>query len=627
MRRKNKLAKSSAQKNNFDKKLVFSLNQSKIPNWSQLKYVSQFLNKREKNIINIGILVILVSLAFLGTRLYIYHIKPVPAFGGIYTENLTGKPQFINPLYSSINTADSDIASLIYSGLLKKDANSQLVPDLAENFKISKDELVYTFNLKKDVRWHDGEHFNSDDVIFTYQAIGNNEYKSPLKISFDGVRIQKIDEYSVEFSLNEPYAAFLELLTTGIMPAHLWQQIPPNAAHLADSNLKPIGTGPYKFKSLTKDKKTGVIHAYTLEANKNYHNDQPHISEIIFRFSPNFLEGIKALNEGRVEGLDYLPKEYKKDIVSVNSYQFHYLEQPQLTALFFNLAREGVLSKKEIRQALAYALNKEQLIAEDERNFIQIINNSILPIFSDYQNNEIETYSYNPEKAKELLDKEGWKTVEVVPAPAAAEADQTSEDNETAPAAEVAQAPEQEIIPGTWRKKGNDLLKIIITTVDQADSLAVAEKIKTAWEVINVQVEVNMVNAEDIQNQTIKSRDYDILLFGIILGADPDQYAFWHSSQIGANGLNLSNYNNKKIDELLEDGRVTSNLELRYEKYNEFQKIISQDVPAIFLLSQKYPYLQTSRVKGFGIQSIIVPADRFNDVTNWYIKTKKQFVW
>ncbi len=603
-----------ASRGNFDKKLILSLNSSKIPSLNQFKYIGQFLNRQEKKIIRFSSIIIIISLIFLGTRFYFLHIKPAPAFGGSYTENLTGAPQFINPLYSSINTVDSDIVSLVYSGLLKKDLNNQLIPDLAEKFEMNDSETEYTFYLKKEVLWHDDKVLTADDIIFTYQAIVANDYKSPLKVSFEGVIIERIDDYTVKFILQEPYSAFLELLTTGILPAHIWQQIPANAVHLADLNLKPIGTGPYKFKSLTKDK-NGVIHGYILEINKKYHNQKPHIKEIAFKFSPNFIEGINALNEGRVEGVDYIPKEYQDKIIAPNGYNQYYLEQPQLTALFFNQTQLGALGDLHVRQALAYALNKEQIISDDDKNFMDVIDGPMLPIFNDYQNNEIETYQHDLAKAKQLLDNAGWLITEVQES-SNQEGDENSEETS-----------EPVIEPGIWRKKENNFLRVTITTVDQEDNTAIAKRIKSFWEELNVHVTIETISADLIQNEIIKPRNYQILLFGIILGADPDQYAFWHSSQIGSNGLNLANYNNKQVDELLEDGRITGDKEVRQEKYKKFQKLITKDIPAIFLFSQKYPYLQTNRVKGFDMTSIVVPSDRFNNVTNWYIKTRRKITW
>ncbi|MFA5318070.1 MAG: ABC transporter substrate-binding protein [Patescibacteria group bacterium] len=612
------IKKRKAGDNDTDKKLIRSLNESKMPSINQFRYIGQFLSKKERKIINVSLGVIAVSLLILSVSFYRNNVELVATKGGNYTEALTGSPKLINPLYSSINTIDSDISSLVFSGLLKKDNDNKLIPDLAEKFEVSEDQKIYTFFLKEDIVWHDETNFSADDVVFTFNAIGNSEYKSPLKLSFEGVKVEKIDEQTVKFILNEPYAAFLELLTVGIMPVNLWQQIPPEAANLADLNLKPMGTGPYKFQSLTKDK-NGSIKSYELELNKDYFDKKPYIEKITFKFSPVFSESVAMLNEGRAEGIDYLPKEYEEKISSRNSYNLNYISQPQFTALFFNQNNLGALSDKRVRQALAYALNKAEITSHLQA---EVIDNPVLPMFNEYYNPNNFKYEYDAEKAALLLENAGWKVVEVKPV------ENNEQDNQGDGEGEDSQEiVEPTIEPGQWRKKGDEFLIITITTVDQTESAQVAEAIQNAWEAINVKTNLNILPSQSIQNDAIKSRAYQILLYGIILGSDPDQYPFWHSSQIGPGGLNLANYNNKEVDALLEDGRITNNQEIRKEKYLKFQELIINDLPAIFLYTQKYPYLQSNKIKGFNTSAITLPSDRFNNVVNWYINTKKKIVW
>lgn len=621
----------SAEYGQVDKKLIFSLNKSRIPTSRQLKYVGQFLSKKEKRIITVSLAIILVSGIFLSIRFYINHVKIAPKDGGTYTEGLVGSPKLINPLYASVNNIDNDISCLIYSGLLKRDKDNKLVPDLAEKFEISSDEKEYTFYLRKDVHWHNKSEFTADDVIFTFNAIADSEYKSPLKLSFEGTEIEKIDDYTIKLILNEPYAAFLELLTTGILPQELWSQIPPSSANLAELNLKPIGTGPYKFKSLTKDK-AGNIKLYELEVNNKYYDKKPYLQNLTFKFFSSFQEGVNALNEGRIEGIDFLPKEHEEEIVAKNNYTYHRLNQPQLSALFLNQDRLGVLIDKRVRQALAHAVSKQEIIATTSPQYTYSIDGPILPMFTEYYNQEIKKYEYDLAKAKQLLDQAGWKIVEVK------EDREEGEDEEIPkPRQDGVRDPDSHvgtkenetpaIEHGTWRKKGEEYLILSLTTVDQPDNIIVAELIKNFWEKLNIKINMDIVSSDLIQNEIIKPRNYQILLYGEILGADPDQYPFWHSSQIGSSGLNLANYNNKKADELLEDARITNNVQTRVEKYKEFQNIIADDLPAIFLYSRNYTYLQDKKIKGFGMTSITIPSDRFNNIGNWYIKTGRRIVW
>lgn len=588
-----------------DKKLIFSLRRSHLPNWSQLQYIGQFLSNQEKKIIQVCAAIIVINFIFLGFVFYKNNITLAPAAGGSYTEIITGTPKFINPLYSSINNVDGDLVALIYSGLLTRTKDGGLKPDLAEKFDISEDGKVYTFYLKEKILWQgqDKTPLTANDVVFTFQAIKNPEYKSPLRVSFTGVEINKADERTVKFMLTEPYAAFLELLTFGILPASIWEQITPAAANLAEFNLKPVGSGPYGFKSLTKDK-SGNIRSYELEANKYYFGQKPYINTIIFKFSPLFGEGVSALNEGKAEGMDYLPQEYENKITN-NNLNRYYLTQPQYAALFFNQNNLGGLKDARVRQALAFALDKISLAALFPHT--QIIDGPILPLFSEFYNDAITKYNFDADKARALLKEAGWQVTEVP-------------ENEATTTTDL-------LAGEKWQKKGEEWLIVTITTIDQPDTMQAAEFIKQAWAAINVKVNINAVPAQLIQTEVTRPRNYQVLLYGVVLGGDPDQYPFWHSSQIGPSGLNLANYANKEIDILLEDGRITTDNGARQEKYKKFQEIIARDLPAIFLYSQSYPYLQNNKIKGFDTQTIIIPSDRFANITNWYINTRKKIVW
>ena len=591
----------------IDKKLIFSLHRSQLPNCSQLKYVGQFLSNQEKKIIQVCSAVIIINFIFLGFIFYKHNVKLAPASGGSYTEAITGAPKFINPLYSAINNVDGDLAALIYSSLLTRDKNGGLAPDLAGKITVSEDGKIYTFYLKENAVWHDKTPLTANDVVFTFQAIKNPEYKSPLRVSFTGVEIEKVDERAVKFILTEPYAAFLELLTFGILPASAWEPIVPAAANLAELNLKPLGSGPYAFKSLTKDK-AGNIKSYELEANKQYFREKPYISTVIFKFFPLFGDGVNAINEGKVEGIDYLPQEYENKITNKNNLNQYYLTQPQFTALFFNQNNLGALKDARVRQALAFALDKTSLAALFPHT--QIIDSPILPMFTEFYNESVAKYDFNVDQARSLLNAAGWQVTEVPTANASEGATTTN------------------VLPGDrWQKKGDEWLTLTIATIDQPDTVQVAEFIKKAWEAINVKVTVNAVPAQLIQTEVTRPRNYQVLLYGLVLGADPDQYPFWHSSQIGPSGLNLTNYINKEVDILLEDGRITTNKSTRQEKYNKLQEIIARDLPAIFLYSQSYPYLQNNKIKGFDTQAITIPSDRFSNIVNWYINTRKKIVW
>lgn len=605
----------------LDKKLVYSLSKSRIPNLRQFKYLGKYLKARELWLLRISILVIIVCLFIISARFYITHLETVPVVGGTYVEGLIGAPKYINPLYASVSDVDNDISRLIYSSLFKRDKNGELMNDLVLDYKVSDDNKVYTFKIRQDVLWHDGARLTVDDIIFTYNAIKDNQYRSPLKTGFVGVDIERVDNERISFALSDPYAAFLELLTFGILPADLWALIQPESASLHELNLKPVGSGLYKFDSLAKDKQ-GNIKEYKIVVNENYYGQKPFI-KLAFRFFPSFEEAVEALNNNSVDGLSYLPQNFKENVITPKTLNFHKLYLPQLTVIFFNSKENIALGDKAVRQALAHAIDRNQIINEVLEGGAYIIDGPILPNSFVY-NNEIKKYDYNILKAKELLDNTDWQEVIITEEDIVkAEENLNSEDEVIRTGAEI----KIRLGIGSWRKKNDEYLTVRLTTVERNENKAIIEAIKVFWEAIGVKTEIEVMPPSRIQAEVLKPRFYEVLFYGQVVGADPDPYAFWHSSQANEDGFNIANYNNKEVDKLLEDARITSDRGERQKMYREFQEILTEELPAFYIYSPVYTYPQTKAVKGFEVNNIFLPSDRLANVADWYMETGKKLIW
>jgi peptide/nickel transport system substrate-binding protein len=593
--------KNSASKaSELDRKLILNLKKSRIPSWEQLKHVNKVLSKKERLIIGICAAIFCAALFTMAGAYYFEHRIFVPRNGGEYIEGLVGAPQFINPLYSLSNDVDMDISRLVFSGLMRVTPEGNIEPDLAESYEVSEDGKTYTFHIRGDARWHDGDQVTADDILFTFDSILNPNLSSPWAVSFRGVEIEKIDDLTIRFILEDAFSPFLSTLTVGILPAHLWQDIPTTGFQLTEFNRKPIGSGPYKFKSFTKDKK-GMIHSYSLERNDNYYAKAPYIEKIIFKFYPTFEEGVNALNNKNVQGLSYLPSESRDKIRGRSDLVYHEPSMPQYTGLFFNQKKRSELKDIEFRQALAYANDKEAIVNNVLRNKAAAIHAPILEGYVGYHP-EIEKFEFNPQKAEELLDETDWTYL--------SEGDtfraiMTEAENEEGETVETRQD-----------------FTLTITTIDTAENIAVAEALRDQWEKVGIKVEVLTYSTSQLQREIIKNYDFEILLFGEILGVDPDPFPFWHSSQIDS-GLNLAQLANRDIDALLEDARTTVDPEVRQEKYKKFQDIIAEKLPAIFLYSPTYTYPVTKKVKGVNIERMAIPSHRFSGITDWYIKTKR----
>ena len=169
------------------------------------------------------------------------------------------------------------------------------------------------------------------------------------------------------------------------------------------------------------------------------------------------------------------------------------------------------------------------------------------------------------------------------------------------------------------------MLSLKLVTSDTVEYNHAAKLIESMWQELGIQTEIILVPAKDISREVLKERNYDVLLYGMIVGDDPDQYPFWHSSQIAFPGLNLSQYVNRSVDTLLEEAREKTDEIEQVEVYTKFQEQLLADVPAIFLYMPTYTYLIGDKVQGFDVVRISHPADRFNSIETWYTKTKR--VW
>ncbi|NUM25570.1 MAG: hypothetical protein HUU49_02990 [Candidatus Buchananbacteria bacterium] len=619
----------------MDKKLIYSLGNKRIPNFRQLKHLPKILKPKERATFTGLVALVIVSVIFIVTTFYLRNFLPTPTVGGEYVEGLIGAPQYINPILSQTNDVDSDIARLIFSGLLKYDSELQLVPDLAASWEASEDQKTYTFTLKQGIKWHDGQTLDADDVIFTFQSIQDPDFKSPLLISFRGVTIQKIDDLTVKFTLPEVFPAFLEVLTFGILPEHIWGTIPAINANLTEYNLKPVGSGPWKFKSLAKDR-LGNIKSYVLVPNPDYYGPQPYIEKLTFNFYPDFQTAVVALKNNSAEGISFLPKEFKSQLAGEKSLNFNSFYLPQYTAVFFNQKENEALKEKSVRQALAYGIDKSKILSEALGLEGEIIDGPILPI--PIEQNSDKKINFDVAKANQLLEDAGWKQItpqqyqEYLAKKTAA----TNQDTATTTAPEIltpttttedaqAKTETETEEQGFYRQKGENILTITLTTVNQPENSKAAELIKEFWEAIGVKVNLVIVEGSKIRREVIKTRNYEALLFGIIVGSNPDPYPFWHSSQIQDPGLNLALFANREVDKLLEEAKITENAEEQVQKYQRFQEILATELPAIFLHTPTYSYVVDKKIKGINIGRVIIPADRFNNIQDWYIKTERRY--
>ncbi len=635
---------SSASYKNLDKKLISGLKSSRFPTWPQFKYLGRFLSVKEKRCLIAALSVVGATLLFWLGVVVKTHITLLPDSGGEYIEALIGQPKYLNPIFSASNEVDGDLTPLIYSGLFRYSNDKKLLPDLAMDYSVSADKKTYTIALRHDVKWADNELFDANDVVFTVELIQNPEVGSPLAPAFQGITIAKIDDYRVSFTLKEPFAPFLNSLTLGILPEHIWADITPGSIRLAKNNIQPIGTGPWQFSKMVKDD-TGIIQSYSLTRNDKYYQKLPYLKTLTFKFYSDYNQAIEALRGQTVQAISFLPNNLKEKITSKNIATYS-LFLPQYTALFFNDNQQANLKDSDVRQALAMGINKETVVREALSGNGGVINAPILPGQLGYYP-DIKIITNSVDSANALLDK-NWTRIQPeeyfnirsadLLKERQTEIDVIKKNPSSTPAMvsnamekiqqEISQSIRAEMTSGQtfYRKhKAGKILSLTITTADTPEYRQTAEVITGMWRALGIQTAILTSEPRQISRAVIKDRSYQILLYSEIVGADPDLYPFWHSSQTEYPGLNLAQYANRAADNILEDARAASSTAEREKLYKQFQDIINKDLPAIFLYTPYYNFVASKEIKGININNILSPADRYNGLDNWYIKTSWQW--
>ncbi len=554
-------------------------------NWAA---IGKILTFRDKLIVALLSLSALVSFVVLVYHAYISNTKEIPKIGGEYVEGIVGQPMYINPLLSQTSEADADIAQLVYSGLFTYDNEGKAVPDLAQSYEVSEDKKIYTVHLRQDVIWHDGQPFSAEDVYFTVTALLDPMYKSPLRQNWQGVVVSIVDQKTIQFELKNPYAGFLDNLTLGILPKHVWENIASEKFALADYNLRPIGTGPYMFSDFQKDS-NGTILTYKLVADKKNYFGEAYISRMTFNFYEDEETLLAAFNKKEVMGMSSISPARLGEIKNKKSTALHELVIPRYFSLFFNQLKNEALAENSVRKALAISVSRKEIIDA-------VLFGKALPAYGPLLSNMKEyrdpgnLTENRLEEANKILDDAGW---------------QKGEDG--------------------IRKKSNTRLKFEIVTTDWSELAKTADILKKQWEKIGAEVEVKMLTISDLQQNYIRPREYDALLFGQAISFNPDLYPYWHSSQKRDPGLNLAMFDNSDADGLLENVRQELDEAKRIEGYQKIQELIANENPAIFLYSPTYLYPVNSSLKGNEMRNITVSSQRFSDVREWYVKTKRIF--
>jgi len=522
----------------------------------------------------------------------------VPREGGTLSEGIIGRPRFINPVIAK-SDADRDMVALIYSGLLKATPDGALVPDLARDYTVSPDGLVYTFTLKDELVWHDGEPVTAKDVLFTIEKARDPSLaiKSPRRASWEGVLIETPDQKTVVFRIKQPYAPFLENATMGILPEHIWKNVPNEEFDVTYHNIEPIGSGPYRMKNIAEDKTRGLPQYYDLVAFKRYALGEPHITNFRIAFFGNNKELAEAYNDRKVDQMHTLEPALAKELTHGGATIVE-VPLPRVFAAYFNQNQQTMFADKGVRQALALAVDKERIVTDILLGYARVIDGPLPSVTIGTTTESAGTTDERRTKARTLLEKSGWVSN------AAGVYEKTDKKSKT-------------VTP----------FEFSLSIPDVPELKAVAEHIKSDWEKLGAVVTLKVFDPSTFVAEVLSPRKYDVIFYGQVIGRTPDPFAYWHASQRNAPGLNIALYANKNADKLLENIRKESNPTLRADMLEKFAEEVRADVPAVFVYSPDFLYATSKDVRGITIGPIIVESERFLDVQNWYVKSERVWKW
>jgi peptide/nickel transport system substrate-binding protein len=529
----------------------------------------------------IGLMVILgfaVTLQYRG--LGATYLTVQPTSGGIYSEGIIGNLNNANPIYAT-SPVDNAVASLVFSGLFNYDQQNNLVGDLANSWVADDTAKKYTITLKDNIYWHDGEKFNADDVVFTYKIIQNPDTQSSYFTTWRRIEVKKIDDLTVEFNLPNSYSPFPYLLTNGILPEHKLASIEPVKLRSNDFNNSPIGTGPFKWQEVNVDS-NGSVKSETVQLikNENYFKGAVQLSGFSIKSFPDTKSIETSLSNKDIIGAantSYLTDNGK----NIDSLLFN-----QTSALMLFMNTQNDLTKEiNIRKALIKATDTKAISA--------ILPYPVIPVDEPILRGQLgynKAYAqlpFAPEEVDKILTESGWSITD----------------------------------GQQYRQKDGKDLVIKLVSENNPDYAKFSQDIQNQWAKFGIKTEVLLADKQEINSTILESKEYDVFLYPISIGADPDVYVYWHSSQVDKS--NLSKYKSNIADSALEAGRSRSDLALRSAKYEPFLKAWQADVPAIGLHQPVFIYSTSVKVYNLEPRTINVPSDRYYNVHNWQINTKK----
>ena len=506
-----------------------------------------------------------------------------PDYGDAIVVGSIGDATTLIPMLASDATSHQ-IAGLIYNGLVKYDKDLNLVGDLAKSWDISPDKLTITFHLRKGVKWTDGRPFTSEDVLFGFHTI--IAPGTPTAYAGDFLEVKKAeapDPYTFKVTYREPFAPALSSWgDIVVLPKHLLEGKDITKTGLS---RRPVGLGPYRLSEWKTQERIELV------ANPTYFGERPYLDRYIMRIIPDPATMFLELKSGGLDWMGLSPIQYKRQtdtpFFKKNFRKYHYLSF-SYTYLGYNL-KCPLFSDKRVRQAIAYAIDKKEIIRGVLLGYGVAATGPYKPDAWFYNPN-VRRYPYDPQKAIKLLAEAGW----------------LDRDKDG------------------WLDRGGRPFSFTVIT-NQGNPLRnrTAQIIQYRLRQIGIKMKIRTIEWTAFINDFIDKRRFEAVILGWTLGEDPDIYDIWHSSKTGEKELNFISYKNPEVDRLLLEGRRTFNRDKRKKIYWRIQEILAEDQPYTFLYVPMALPVIHRRFKG------IRPAPAgisYNFIRWWVPKDEQKYI-
>lgn len=486
--------------------------------------------------------------------------------GGTFTEATLGKVNSLNPLFATTNS-EKTLAKLMFSSLTASDASGHVGNVLAKSVKSDASAKIWTVKLKDNLKWSDGEPITPEDVTFTANLISGLGQVSSFYSSLNNVKVSIDDKQNIVFELPAVYSEFASALDFPILPKHALENVDSMNLLEASFSSNPISSGPFNYNAQQAIGKSGESIIY-LTKNNNYYKGAPKINIFVVH-AYNTVDDIKtAIKTGAVSATAELMPTDSEEITSNKIYE----KQTAINSgvfLFMN-TKSGIFKNRDLRKAVQTGLDLAEIrsLVGDE-------------LALDYP------------ILKNQLDLENWPAL-----------------------------PTRDFDAAKKTIDGSENKQIRLVTVKSGYLPTVLEDVAEQLEALGFTVERSVEEpGQDFLVNVIASRNYDMLIYEVELGPNPDLLVYYHSSQATQNGLNLSNYNNSVADDLILSARETADENVKKQKYEAFLSRWLEDAPAIGLYQVNMSYFFDKNVKPFSEDvSLVVATDRFVDVRFWGVE-------